>query len=120
MAETIKRRGRPKTRNAKTAAERQREYRARQQAGLVPSPAKDQRIIELEARVWKLEVDNQMLRARLERQSENTTIRCLAEGCGREAKTKRTVEIETCLCVGLALDLDYGVPVELIQGAKSR
>ena len=35
MEETTKRRGRPKTGNAKTAAQRQREYRIRQKAGLV-------------------------------------------------------------------------------------
>ena len=113
MTESTKRRGRPKIGNAKTAAERQREYRKRQRAGLVPPSSKDQRITELEARAWELEVDNRLLQVELERQSAKVPGQCMAEGCGREARTKRTVEIDVLVCVGHAYDIDYDVPVKL-------
>jgi len=46
---------------------------------------------------------------------------CMAQGCGRKSNTIRTVhQVEAHLCVGHALDLDYGIPFELVPGAKSR
>jgi len=113
MTESTKRRGRPKIGNAKTAVERQREYRARLRAGLVPPSSKNQRIAELEAKVWEVEADNRLLRVELEQRSANVPSQCMAQGCAREAKTKRSVEIEACLCVGHAYDIDYDVPVKL-------
>ena len=52
------------------------------------------------------------------RRSEVVQINCVAEGCDREARTKRAVEVDAPLCVGHALDLDYGIPVELIHAAR--
>ena len=52
------------------------------------------------------------------RTSETVPGQCMVEGCDRESRTKRTVEIEACLCVAHALDLDYGIRVDLIRGTK--
>jgi hypothetical protein len=79
----------------------------------VPPPTKNQRITELEAKVWEFEVDNRLLRVDLEQRSANVSGQCMAQGCGREADTRRAVEIEACLCVGHARDLDYGIPVQI-------
>jgi len=72
MPEATKKRGRPKTGNAKTAAQRQREYRIRKKAGLVKTKnvTRDDksRIVELEARIAELEAEKRWLRGQLEQQ----------------------------------------------------
>jgi|GEM_PF-6742197 len=64
------RRGRPKTGNAKTAAQRQREYRIRKKAGLVKTKnvTRDDksRIAGLEARIAELEAEKRRLLEQLE------------------------------------------------------
>jgi len=73
MPEATKKRGRPKTGNAKTAAQRQREYRIRKKAGLVRTNnvTRDDksRIVELEARIAELEAEKRRLLGQLELES---------------------------------------------------